>query len=513
MESWSSGYVTEVVYTHGFYQELIPAQLRFAALSKGFRSNTDISDGITYCELGCGQGVTANIIAAANPEIEVYAIDFNPGHAYNAILLAEKAYLRNIHFYDDSFLEFDNRINLPKFNIISLHGIYSWISRENRETIVRFIGNHLKVGGLVYISYNCLPGWAAPSPLRHLMHMYAEKENGHLLEKLDNTLNFLEKLQKQEARFFKSTIGIGARINSFKDKNKNYLAHEYLNRDWQPFYHSDVVSDLSAARLSYLSTTDLIEHVDDVNLTTAQQALIAENTDPVLRETIRDYIVNRQFRKDIFGRGAIALSTHEAREEWLETSFALTLRAQDISMKVRAVLGEVTIHAETCRPLTDAIEAAGGFARLRDLIRDPAVARLGWARLQRILRLLVGNGTLHPCPTGMLDMERRRKSTDSFNKVILAQAIHSDKLTYLASPVTGSAINTGRIFRLFLLAYLEKIQNEVEFTWSILRRQGQKLGKDGNILEKDNDNIAFLQEKHKDFLEKFLPVLQRLGIA
>lgn len=68
-DNWSSGYITDLQYTHGFYKELSPTHLRFAALSSGFRTHTDIADGMAYCELGCGQGVTANILAAANPEI------------------------------------------------------------------------------------------------------------------------------------------------------------------------------------------------------------------------------------------------------------------------------------------------------------------------------------------------------------------------------------------------------------------------------------------------------------
>lgn len=344
------------------------------------------------------------------------------------------------------------------------------------------------------------------------MHMHAEKASGSHLEKLDNALNFLGELQTEEARYFKSAMGLDERIKGLKDKNKNYLIHEYFNREWHPFYHSDVVSDLSAARLSYISTADLVEHVDNVNLSAGQQAILDKTSDPVLRETVRDYIVNRQFRKDIFGRGTPSLSTHEAREEWLDTRFALAVRAQDVSMKVKALLGEVTIKADTCMPLIDAIEAAGGHARLRDLVREPAVARLGWDRLQRVLRLLVGSRAIHPCPAVVQDMDRRKKSATRFNKAVLSQAIHSDQLKVLASPVTGGGIITGRIVRLFLLAHLGKKENEVNFVWNILKGQGQKLTNDNKPLETEAENIAFLQERREHISQQALPLLQRLGV-
>jgi SAM-dependent methyltransferase len=65
--------------------------------------------------------------------------------------------------FDESFAEFASR-DLPEFDYIGLHGIWSWISDENRAVIVDFIRRKLKVGGVLYISYNTLPGWAPLPP-------------------------------------------------------------------------------------------------------------------------------------------------------------------------------------------------------------------------------------------------------------------------------------------------------------------------------------------------------------
>ena len=63
--------------------------------------------------------------------------------------------------FDQAFAEFCARPDLPDFDFIGLHGIWSWISDENRAVIVDFIRRKLKVGGVLYISYNTQPGWAA----------------------------------------------------------------------------------------------------------------------------------------------------------------------------------------------------------------------------------------------------------------------------------------------------------------------------------------------------------------
>ena len=56
---------------------------------------------------------------------------------------------------------------------VGLHGIWSWISDENRAVIVDFVRRKLKVGGVLYVSYNTQPGWAAMVPLRDLFVEHA----------------------------------------------------------------------------------------------------------------------------------------------------------------------------------------------------------------------------------------------------------------------------------------------------------------------------------------------------
>ena len=134
MSSWTAGYVLDIQYTSGFYRELAPALLGYVALSQGIRP-TSLPDGATYCELACGQGFGTNLIAASNPGLKVWGFDFNPAQIANARRLASKAGLTNVTFGDESFEQMANAPEgtYPPFDVITLHGIYSWISAENRR--------------------------------------------------------------------------------------------------------------------------------------------------------------------------------------------------------------------------------------------------------------------------------------------------------------------------------------------------------------------------------------------
>jgi hypothetical protein len=168
MHDWTSGYIADLAYTFGYYPELNPLRMRLAFLHAGLT----MPRVETACELGYGQGVSVNVHATATLA-QWWGTDFNPTQASFAQELASVS-TSEARLYDEAFAEFCARTDLPDFDFIGLHGIWSWISEQNRSTIVDFLRRKLKVGGALYISYNTMPGWAAFAPMRHLLTEHAE---------------------------------------------------------------------------------------------------------------------------------------------------------------------------------------------------------------------------------------------------------------------------------------------------------------------------------------------------
>jgi len=78
---------------------------------------------VRLLELGCGQGYTANLIAAANPAVDYAAIDFNPAHIAGASALAALAGTKNARFGEALFAEFAEDNGEGPFDIIGLQGV------------------------------------------------------------------------------------------------------------------------------------------------------------------------------------------------------------------------------------------------------------------------------------------------------------------------------------------------------------------------------------------------------
>src|SRR5215470_8217228 len=176
MSDWGQGYHVGIAYTLGFYPELAPNHLEAALLFAGFKSDVARA-GTTYCELGCGYGLTTLVLAAANPQMSFVGVDFNPIHIVAARALCESARLSNIRFVEASFDELlePRFADLGDFDIIALHGIYSWVAPSIRRAIVKFADARLKTGGVLYVSYNAAPGWMPRAPLQRLIFEYAKR--------------------------------------------------------------------------------------------------------------------------------------------------------------------------------------------------------------------------------------------------------------------------------------------------------------------------------------------------
>jgi SAM-dependent methyltransferase len=509
MSEWSSGYITDIGYTHGFYRELTPAILTFVSLAKG-QVGFDPNASLAICELGCGQGLSANLLAAANPHIEFYATDFNPAQIVGASRLAAEAETANVHFFENSFAEFLVEPSLPMFDAIVLHGIYSWIHARHRAEIVEFIRLKLKPGGIVYISYNALPGWSAAAPMRHLMYLHGKLQGGPSAQRLDPAFDFIGKMLEADAGFFRANPTLKERFDKLRSNDKQYLVHEYLNEAWTLLYHSEVAAELEAAKLTYVGCAALIENLDVVNLSAKQIEVMNQFQDPVMRETVRDYMVNQQFRRDVFVRGAVALSGLSSKSLWADSRFVLSTRRADVPLKIKGIAGEVSLKAEIYNPILDAFQL--GPRTVRQLVADRHINDLGWLNLTQALVVLVGSGHLQPCLSDKNDAKRSQR-TKAFNKAVMNRALSSGDLQFLASPVTGGGIQVDRFSQMFILGLQQKQSDVAAFAWNSIAAAGEKIVKAGTTLETPEENLTELRERFAEFEEKRLPVLKHLGIV
>jgi len=511
MTEWTAGYVADIDYTYGYYPELNPLRARLAFLNAGLR----YPEVGTACELGFGQGMSINCHAAASV-IQWYGTDFNPAQAAFAQELAAVCG-SGARLGDESFAEFCRRSDLPDFDYIGLHGIWSWISDENRKVIVDFIRRKLKLGGVLYISYNTLPGWAAFAPMRHLLTEHAERLGAAgqgTAGCVEAALAFSEGLLKTNPLYARANPAVEKRFEQLKGQDRHYLAHEFFNRDWHPMFFDTLADWLAEAKLSYAGSAHYLDHIDVIHLVPEQQALLQGIPDPVFRQTVRDFMVNQQFRRDYWVKGARRLTGLEQSEALRAQRVVLTTRREDIALKVEGSLGEANLDAAVYVPVLDLL--ADYRPRTLGQIEQALAAKdINLAKIVQAVMVLAGMGHLAPAQEDAV-VGKAKKITDRFNRHLLHKAQSSRDMAYLASPVTGGGVSVDRFQQLFLLALGRGKKQPTEWaqaTWQIIDSQGQRLVKEGKTLETPEENLAELTTQATEFAEKRLPILKALQIA
>ena len=499
------GYVADIEYIHHFCRELGPAWLNFVLAMQGIKP-VQLESGFSCCDLGCGQGLSTNVFASCHPEGEFHAIDFNPAHVLGARELSSQAKLANVTFWEASFEDL-GALPLPDFDFITLHGVYSWVSAENRKYIVDFICCKLKPGGVVYVSYNCLPGWSLNAPIRQLLVSCTDMASDNLEKQIDASIAFVGRLKSMNLPYFSNNPSAGIFFDELSKRSRNYLAHEYFNEHWVQFYHADVAKDLAAAHIDFAGSASFYDNLDFLRFSLEEQQFLNEIDDPVLKETVKDFAVNQQFRRDVFSKGRERLAPAVCRELISHRSFALIVPAVKNTITLNLPRGEVPVDPELYKSVLSALVER--HYSLDELLNKSDIGRCGFDKVHQVLMVLLSAGYILPA---VEPSPQALASTRLFNYAILEQMILKMEPQYLASPVVQTGIEVDWVQRLLLLCELTDSGDPLLFVSSMMREHNYALTKDGAALQSWDENLEELGRQIRSFHTCHLPLLKRLEV-
>ena len=460
------GYITDVAYTDYYYAQLAPVLLAYVAALNGFVPPS-IRD-FDYCELGCGNGLSLNLHAAANPGGRFIGIDLNPEHIAHARAFAEAGGLQNLRYLALGVAEAQGE-NLPQFDYIALHGVYAWVSDAVRAQIVRFIREKLKPGGVVMVSYNALPGWAGLAPLREMMLTYTAGMPGmHSLERARHGLAYLKFMADKNAAYFAQNPGAGRQLEDLLKQDLRYVAHEYCNEFWNPLYFSQVAREMMAAELMFCGSMPLEQNYVELCVPQELHELLKTALSRNTIESNKDFARNTRFRNDIYVRGApVAAPQTLDPSRFAEFAFGLTLPGEAIKLQVS--IGLVTVDlAGTVFPLI--VQALA--ERARSVAELHALPELSGVSADQILgalqKLVVAQQALpfvrssdpYPGPEARLGFSR-------YNEAALGRlmAVDTAPQAHLASRYSGTSVRMGKHEALACLA-LSHAGSEGPVAWA-----------------------------------------------
>jgi SAM-dependent methyltransferase len=423
-----NGYATDIPYLRDFKPALAPAWLDHVALVAGVEPPVR-QNGFAWCDLGCGQGVTAAILAATHPNGVFHGIDAMAVHIDHARRLAAQAAIPNVSFHA---LDFATAIDLelPQFDYIVAHGVYTWIDRESQRALRRLIDRRLKLGGLVYVSYNAMPGWARDLPFQRLVHELGRTFSGDNAARFAAAAEIVRALADARAPALAASFIVRELKQRPEDYTPAYLVHEFMPAAWQPLYVTEIRAEMAEIGLKPVGSATFSENFDWMVLDKAACETLAHITDEDARELVRDSYLDQRFRCDVFARGNRRPGAGARATRLLSSIFALARPVAAVRYTTATPAGAFAYD----NPVTRAIVAAlaAGPRALAGLAPNPATAE---DLLKNILTL---------CAAGdILPVEPVCAPVAALNRALCGRFDGPEEIRWLALPC-GTALEVDR---------------------------------------------------------------------
>jgi len=504
--------VSDVPYLRTFTPELGPALLRLVAALNGFEPPP--AEGFDYCELGCGNGDTLATLAAANPGSHFIGVDIDPGHVAFATGHAARGGLDNVRFLqrDIEALRLDE---LPDLDFVCAHGVVSWVGPATRDAVIALAAAKLKPGGLLHVSYNALPGWAALEPLRRLIQDGAADGEGDSLERARRGFTLAKLLRDAGAGYFAYNPNAAAMIDTMAKVGLPYVAHEYLGSHWHPMYFADVARLMAAHGLHYAGQLPLHQNYRESALGPALVELFKNVTDRVTFESLKDFAINELFRRDIYVKGRAGPVADVARRYLETTPFGSLVAADKIQRELR--LPHCTL--QLTGPLFDAFipALAERASTLAELAARNDLSIFKPEQLREALVYAALGGQILPMrrPTSKIKADANglfRFSLD-YNRMILQQPLSMKHPIVLAVPSAGTGLLLSML-EAVCLRIVTSVSAVERPAWirAFVERQPLKLHVADRPVEDPEEQARVLSAELTQVCDKRLPKLLELGV-
>lgn len=388
MADWTDGYVTDAPYRIAFQASQTPAHLALVCATAGVA--WALRDDLQVADLGCGRGYVANTLAAANPGWRVVGIDHSPVQIAEAAMTARRAGLGNVEFIEADLgrLADADIARLPQFDVVLLHGLWTWVSDAVRDGIRTLLLQRLGPGGLVYVGYNALPAAAADFALQRLLRHLAGawRDSSGSVIAAERAMARLQGLAGSLP--LPRTAMLERLLSEPPLLEPAFVAHEFLTDHWRPVFHEELCAALAVCKLDFVASCNLFESLPGLLADPARDRLLREAVPGPAREFLKDLCLPRSFRADVFVRGARATDPVRALDSMVvAATCALPERSP--------VLDTGVSRATWPQPLWEALRGrlAQGPCEVAELRAVPGRDALQPAEL---MSMLVGAGLVQP---------------------------------------------------------------------------------------------------------------------
>jgi SAM-dependent methyltransferase len=501
MSGWGAGYVTDIAYLAGFYSSQSQSTAALAALLNGIAARPIRRDEpFHFADIGCGQGITALIMAAANPAWRVTGLDFQPGHIAAARDMAREARIENITFLEADlrdFAETPESRALEPFDAVSAHGVWTWVDTPVQDGIIRLLNAKLKPGGAFQLSYNTLTGWQTAFGLQRLVREAGLRAATRSDAQAEAGLKIAQSLAGAGGVSYGSGFG-RTMLDKMADMPPAYVAHEFMNAHWRPVMHADVAARLAGAKLEFAGSCRLLNNFPQLIFTPGQREILARFDESAMQELFKDICHPQALRADVFIRGARRIDAIARDAALSDIVIGLTAHPSSWTFEFDAAGAKAQMAEAVYRPIFERLMEKGP-ASLQEIFALPAL-RGRTRNPAELLGVTLGTdqAIIIPNPGAAMD-ERCRKLNAALLRAQFAAGQGASPI-HFAVPATGSGMTMPNFEGMILH---ELTNNPLESGADMAARLA---------IHQSAEQRAALADKLHNFFIDDVPFLRHLGL-
>jgi SAM-dependent methyltransferase len=509
MTTQTGGYVTDVAYVAEYYADHAPAHINMTAAAGGYRPRP-LDGEFAWCDYGCGNGLTAVLLAGCFPQAQFYGVDFLPEHVRTAETLALRGGLNNATFLCKSFAEL-TPADLPPLDFAVMHGVLSWIDEPTRAAVLDDAARRLKPGGMLLTGCNAMPGWAAKIPLRNMIYSLTP-DGAHTLERARAGLAWIKKLKDAQVKYFRDNPALAEAVDQLERLDPRYMAHEYFNQHLRAFYFAELRAMMEARGLKFAGSATVFLNMVDLAV---PQALYEDFRTIASRnelEAKRDFVRNETFRRDVWVKG----EPIKTEEEWLAINLPQifgTLKPLAL-IDTAAAFGDIQLSydGEPFDTLMGALSR--GAVSIAGMDRIPGIDALSPLTRVDAARLMAAGGDVVAFARETAPVKRTsRLSIPAVNRGIIKELGLKLPKVALAAVRAGTAIELPNIDAVLLLALIDKgPAGAAASAAKTLAAEAGDIVIGGRTLSK-SETEALLRDRLKTLDEVWLDKLLEIGVV
>ena len=405
------------------------------------------------------------------------------------------------------FAHLGERDDLPEFDFIALQGVYSWVDADTRQKIRQTVRRLLKPEGLLYVSYNALPGWAPFLPIRQTLRLLVEQASGTANGRTASAFRYIREVAER-APYFQNSPAARKLLDEVAKEKRGYVVHEFLAGAWDLFTFDQVAEEMASIGLSYCGSALLEPNVGNASLAPELQPAARAIADPIAAEAVRSFLKAERYRADIFSMSRPAEGWLGRWDDFADQAFG----------PPTGVMPEPQVRGGT---LAESVRAFF------------AITRTGRASLAQIAKMEPFSGAdtetmlriAHAATRTFARRPYARPAQDEVagaDRIRLALPIHESLLAMaeeesrvaLPSPVLGTGIILP-FAAAFILDAARRVgvQAALEPAVQRLLDSGRVWTHDGKRLETEEEIRPAMAQIHGEFRERWLPFLLRAGVV